>query len=479
MPHFRRQLLLKSFKLADIFILICSFAVATMISYRQLDAESFEIFLSMRLSVHNFFAFLGFILVWHIIFSAIGLYHSMRLSSRWLEAIDIFKATTVGTATMLVVSVIFHMTMVTPLFLIVFWETSVLFTLLSRLLLRFTLGRVRVKGHNLRIILLGGTNQRVIRYAKKIIEKPELGYKLAGFIDNEWILKEEEELEKAYPLIQLEDLPDYIRDHVIDEVVIGFPMKSQYDRYSQVIDLCAEQGINVRIIGDLFFTRIAKSRIENFEGNPTITLYTGSVEYGSLMIKRVLDVLLSLVLLILLLPVFLITAIAIKISSPGPVFFSQKRLGLNKRLFNLYKFRTMVVDAERMQKDLENLNEADGPVFKIKNDPRITPIGRFLRISSIDELPQLFNVLKGDMSLVGPRPLPIRDYKEFDQRWFTRRFSVRPGLTCFWQINGRSDISFMKWIELDLRYIDNWSLRLDFLILLKTIPAVLRGAGAT
>jgi lipopolysaccharide/colanic/teichoic acid biosynthesis glycosyltransferase len=166
--------------------------------------------------------------------------------------------------------------------------------------------------------------------------------------------------------------------------------------------------------------------------------------------------------ILLLTPLFLIVSLWIKFTSPGPVFFVQERVGLNKRRFRLYKFRTMVLDAEQRQDELEDLNEVRGPVFKIKNDPRITPIGKFLRKTSMDELLQLFNVLKGDMSLVGPRPLP-----------------VRPGITCLWQINGRSNVSFAKWMKLDMEYIDNWSLGLDLKILLKTIPAVLKGAGAS
>lgn len=195
-------------------------------------------------------------------------------------------------------------------------------------------------------------------------------------------------------------------------------------------------------------------------------------------IKSVLDVLISGTALVLLAPLFLLTAMAIRWEGKGPIFFSQERVGLNKRRFRMFKFRTMVAGAEGMQGELEGRNEADGPVFKIKDDPRITGVGRFLRKFSIDELPQLFNVLRGDMSLVGPRPLPVRDYNGFDQDRQRRRFSVRPGLTCLWQINGRSEICFEHWMDLDMQYIDHWSLWLDLKILLKTIPAVLRGTGA-
>jgi exopolysaccharide biosynthesis polyprenyl glycosylphosphotransferase len=195
-------------------------------------------------------------------------------------------------------------------------------------------------------------------------------------------------------------------------------------------------------------------------------------------VKRGLDIVLSAALLVVLAPLMLLVAALIRVTSPGPVLFTQSRLGYNKRRFNIYKFRTMTNDAEARINEVEHLNEVSGPVFKIKNDPRITRVGQFLRRTSIDELPQLLNVLKGDMSLVGPRPLPVRDYEGFDQNWQRRRFTVRPGITCLWQINGRSSIPFEKWMLLDLQYIDTWSLWLDCEILFRTIPAVLKGYGA-
>jgi len=184
------------------------------------------------------------------------------------------------------------------------------------------------------------------------------------------------------------------------------------------------------------------------------------------------------VLLFAIAPVLAVVALMIKLTSKGPVLFKQERIGRNKRRFYIYKFRTMVPNAEKMLPALELLNEATGPVFKIKNDPRMTPIGRLLRRSSIDELPQLFNVLRGDMSLVGPRPLPLRDYAGFDQDWQRRRFSVRPGITCLWQVRGRNNIAFDHWMKLDLQYLDEWSIWLDMKILAQTIPAVLKGSGA-
>ncbi len=201
-------------------------------------------------------------------------------------------------------------------------------------------------------------------------------------------------------------------------------------------------------------------------------------EDGRLIVKRLIDIIGSIVALVVLAPVMLITALAIKLTSPGPAIFAQQRLGLNKRRFRMYKFRTMIVNAEACQAGLEHLNEARGPVFKIRNDPRITRIGKVLRRTSIDELPQLFNVLRGEMSLVGPRPLPVRDVARFTEAARMRRFSMRPGLTCLWQIRGRSELGFEEWMRLDLEYIDRWSLALDLLILVRTVPAVVRGVGA-
>jgi len=211
---------------------------------------------------------------------------------------------------------------------------------------------------------------------------------------------------------------------------------------------------------------------------PVLTLYSGPPRNWQSACKRLMDVAGATALLILLSPLMLLVALLVKLTSPGPVFFVQERLGLHKRRFPMFKFRTMVVDAEERQEELESLNEAGGPVFKLRNDPRVTPLGRWLRKTSLDELPQIFNVLLGELSLVGPRPLPLRDFERFDEFWFNRRFSVKPGLTCIWQVSGRSQTSFDRWIRQDLEYIDNWSLALDLKLLLKTIPAVLRGTGA-
>jgi exopolysaccharide biosynthesis polyprenyl glycosylphosphotransferase len=340
------------------------------------------------------------------------------------------------------------------------------------------LGSIRRHGRNLRYILVLGTNRRAVTFARKIEGQPELGYRMLGFVDNEWAGRKDHTGINDKICCDLNGLAQYLRCNVVDEVAIYLPLHSFYRHVAEVAALCELHGIIMRVDSDIFNLQLARPHAETFDGDPIITVYPGRLDGWPLLAKRALDFVTSLVLLIVLAPFLALVAVLIKATSPGRIFFAQERVGLNKRTFWIYKFRTMVVNAEDMLPALEQHNEVSGPVFKITNDPRMTPIGKLLRRTSIDELPQLVNVLKGDMSLVGPRPLPLRDYEGFSEDWQRRRFSVRPGITCLWQVNGRSSIAFKKWMELDLQYLDEWSLWLDFKILARTIPAVVRGSGA-
>ena len=474
----RRQILLNALKLSDLLIMVFSFSLATVAVHSHFDSVTLSEFLHLRIKVRNFALFLGLLLVWHVIFSLFGLYHSRRFSSRRGEAVDIVKATSLGTLVILVSGLILKLQAITPLFLAAFWGLDTGLTVLGRFALRYSLAHIRLRGRNLRQMLIVGTNPRAVEFARKIGKRPELGYRLIGFADQASVAHDMFE-KTGYSLVtDFNGFPSFLRDHMVDEVVIALPMKSLYAEASTIVRLCEEQGILVRYFSNPFNLKLAQSRADQFEDDTIITLTTGRMRGVSLFFKRVLDVVASSAVLLLLVPLVLVVGLWIKFTSPGPVFFVQERVGLNKRRFRLYKFRTMVLDAEQRQAELEDLNEVRGPVFKIKNDPRITPIGKFLRKTSMDELLQLFNVLKGDMSLVGPRPLPVRDYNGFDEDWHRRRFSVRPGITCLWQINGRSNISFEDWMNFDMQYIDQWSLWLDFKILALTIPAVLKGSGA-
>ncbi|OGR31444.1 MAG: hypothetical protein A2139_05635 [Desulfobacca sp. RBG_16_60_12] len=312
-----------------------------------------------------------------------------------------------------------------------------------------------------------------------------MGYRVMGFVDQEWQGHREFQ-QSGYPLLtDFKNFPAFLRAHEVDEVILDLPLNSFYQEASYIVGLCVQQGIIVRFLSDSFYLlfdmNLARAELEEFQDYVVLSVYTGAMGGWPILAKRAFDFLASLLLLVVLSPLFLLIAGLIKLTSPGgPVFFVQDRIGFRKRRIKVIKFRTMVPGAEQTITALENLNEASGPVFKIRNDPRVTSLGRFLRKTSIDELPQLLNVLKGDMSLVGPRPLPLRDYAGFSQDWHRRRFSVKPGITCLWQIYGRDALSlpFEKWMQMDMDYIDHWTLWLDFKILARTIPAVIRGRGA-
>jgi exopolysaccharide biosynthesis polyprenyl glycosylphosphotransferase len=478
MDIWKRKFFLSAFRVFDQVILCLAFLFAASIESATIQSLTFDQFLEMRLKVSNFVMFLGLMTTFYLIFSGFKLYHSRRLDSVRSEIKDLLKASFAVTLELSLFSYLFSFNMVTPLFIASFLFIISTLLITSRLVFRSGLKFLRQKGLNQHTILIAGTNARAIQIAKTIISKPQLGCVLLGFVDEDW-QGIEAVRENGFKIVSdLKRLKSYLREHVVDEIVIALPLKSMYTETAKVLASCEEQGIIIRHHVDMFSAKTARPKRDHLEGIPVITHYPGTVPGMQLAAKQCLDVLLSFCMLIVLLPFFALVGLLIKMDSKGPVFYIQERVGLNKRRFKLYKFRTMVDGAETRQKELECFNEACYPVFKIKNDPRITRLGKLLRKTSIDELPQLFNVLKGDMSLVGPRPMAVRDYNGFNEDWQRRRFSVRPGITCLWQVSGRSNTSFEKWMELDMKYIDTWSFQLDLKILLLTIPAVLRGSGA-
>lgn len=455
-----------------------AFAIASLITAMvNTPAARLSEFLSTRIKLQNFLIVIALFLSWQFIFRLSGIYRSRRLGSKLHEIFDLLKATSISTSLLMVVGFVCHITLIDITFLFTFWGISSLTLVLSRILLHSILREARLKGHNTRQMVIIGTGERALNFANKIRQSPELGYHIVGFVDDQW-----EGLNKFNGngnklLGRLEEFSELLKHQVFDEVAISLPVKSHYDKISTIIRLCEEQGIIVRVLSDLFDLKIAKSQVDHLEEIPILTLHSAPIQQWPLSFKRALDISLSLILLSLLSPLVLLVAILIKLDSKGPVFFIQERVGYNKRRFKLLKFRTMVVNAEKLRKRLERLNEVSGPVFKIRKDPRLTRVGKWLRKTSLDELPQLINVIRGDMSLVGPRP-PIQSEVEQYQLKDRRRLSMKPGITCLWQINGRSNIPFDKWMELDKEYIDNWSFWLDLKILAKTIPAVIRRSGA-
>ena len=325
-------------------------------------------------------------------------------------------------------------------------------------------------------IVIAGTGPRARALWNELRHDRTVRYRLVAVTDTSAAL-----VGKPFgdtPGVPVGQFAAFMMHAVVDEVFVALPVRSCYDEIERVLSVCEIAGVHSEFLADPVAPKVARPRAGTSGAYSAIAMHV-VVDDWRLVAKRAIDVVGAAVGLLILAPVLFAIAAGVRTTSRGPVVFTQDRYGLRKRRFRMYKFRTMVPDAERLQSTLEAHNEAGGPVFKIARDPRVTTFGAFLRRTSLDELPQLWNVLRGDMSLVGPRPLPVRDVTRFDEPWLMRRFSVRPGLTCIWQISGRSGIGFNKWIELDLQYIDNWSLALDLNILVRTVPAVLRGTGAS
>jgi exopolysaccharide biosynthesis polyprenyl glycosylphosphotransferase len=312
--------------------------------------------------------------------------------------------------------------------------------------------------------------------ANLIQESRGMGLRLVGFVDpnsegsglGEWF--------GDYRIFPVSSVEKVLEDHVVDEVVFAVSMQ-ELARLEPLMSHCANVGVKTRVQLEFLPASYSHIYLETFRDVPLLSLSTSPESELRLLLKRVGDVVLSAVSLVLLFPLLLAIAAAIRITSPGNVLFRQTRCGLGGRKFTLYKFRSMVNNAEQLRAELHQLNESDGPTFKISDDPRITPVGRILRRFSLDELPQLCNILRGDMSFVGPRPA-IPDEVEKYESWQRRRLRMRPGLTCIWVLEGRSNVNFQRWVQLDLAYIDNWSLWLDCKIFLRTIPIVISGKGA-
>lgn len=320
------------------------------------------------------------------------------------------------------------------------------------------------KGQFERRLILVGASADTADLREQLAERDRHGLRITAEIDvNE---------------LPIETLVELLHEHSANGVII-VARHTLFGQLEKVIQACELEGIEVWLLAEFFKTQISRTTVDDFYGRPMMVFRSTPELSWQAVAKQALDFFGAFLLLSLFSLPMIVAAILVRLTSPGPVIFRQQRSGLNGRPFTMYKFRTMVTDAEQRKQELAAFNEMSGPVFKVSNDPRITPIGRWLRKFSIDEFPQLFNVLRGEMSLVGPRPLPVAETRRFDDVAHRRRLSVKPGLTCLWQISGRNDLrDFREWVRLDLEYIDNWSLWLDLKILLRTVPVVLMGSGA-
>jgi len=372
---------------------------------------------------------------------------------------------------------------VSRLFILLFTTINTSLLLAYRLSARW-LRRLRTQDpHRMRYYVVVGTGSNAAEVARLIESNEDLGNRVLAFVRERAPAETEagpgtlagNGLRRTYPIRELAELPKMLEDHVVDEIIFAVS-KQDLEQMEEIFLSCEEEGVKVRVLLNFFPHVTSDISLEKLHDLPLLTFTSTPEDEYKLFAKRLFDVLLASIALLPFSPVLLLIALAIKLSSRGGVVYSQERCGLNGRRFLLYKFRSMYQDANQRRSEVAHLNEMDGPVFKSAHDPRITPIGRLLRKFSLDEWPQLFNILKGDMSFVGPRP-PIPEEVAHYERWQRRRLRMKPGITCLWALEGRNKLDFLSWMRLDLHYIDHWSLGLDLKILLRTIPHVLSGKG--
>ena len=419
-----------------------------------------------------------------IVFQLVGFYEPYRKQLFKNIVKKIFLGVFLVLISLTFILYIFHQADLSRMFLGLFIYILVILLLLSKALIYYTIRSYRTKDFNRINVLVIGSKERAIDALKALINNPGEGFNVLGCLE---ILAESskvgQEIYKGIKVIgTLKSFSTLLVDKAVDEIIFAMPL-NEIDSVDNYIYFAEELGVNVRIMPDFQIQKImyrpatAKIFLDEFAGLPTISLSSTPAKSTELILKTFIDYLGAGIGILLLSPFFLIIAALIKTTSKGPIFFTQERCGLYGRTFHLIKFRTMVENAEKLREQLLAQNEMDGPVFKIKNDPRVTAVGSFLRRTSFDELPQLINVLQGEMSLVGPRPALVKEAAKYHP-WQRRRLSMKPGLTCIWQVSGRNTITFDDWMHLDLEYIDNWSLILDLKIILKTLREVMMGGGS-
>jgi exopolysaccharide biosynthesis polyprenyl glycosylphosphotransferase len=351
----------------------------------------------------------------------------------------------------------------------------IVFLIVARFLRRAVLRSLRAQGIGVDRVLIVGSDEVGLTVMRNLMAQPELGFEVVGFVDDD-PERGSTNIGRFQALGGTANLPAILNSQQIDEVIITLPWQHRRQILA-ITNQCTRAGVRPRVVPDLFQMSLSMVDMQNVAGIPMLTPNETRLSPWARLFKRGIDVLGSTFLLLIMSPLLALVAIAIKIDTPGAVIFHQQRVGRNGRLFKLYKFRTMVKDADQLKNQLRHLNEAEGPMFKIRDDPRVTRVGRFLRRTSLDELPQFWNTLRGDMSLVGPRPALPDEVAEYAD-WHRQRLATAPGITGLWQVSGRSDLPFDEMVLLDIYYIENWSPLLDLSILLRTVPRVIAGSGA-
>ncbi len=413
--------------------------------------------------------------IWGLLLSAAGFYRSHRTLPLGEEIWAAGKVTFGGTTILVLLIFGLRLDFVSRWFLVLFGVLNFLFLTVEKIALRQLSRWVRARGFNFRTALIVGTGPKAAQFADFLEAHPHWGFRVVGYLDDD--NGGEIGLQGRWPCLgTIMNMESVLGAEVIDEVIFVIE-KGKLAEYEDALLVAERHGVRAHVSLDIFPHVLARPVLEELDGIPLLSFTTTPSNPVELAAKRAIDLVLALVLFVVTLPVQVAAALTILLLSGAPVFFRQVRCGLNGRHFTLLKFRTMEAGAEDRLAEISHLNEMTGPVFKARRDPRLTAAGRLLRRLSIDELPQLWNVIVGNMSLVGPRP-PLPDEVSRYEPWQRRRLSMKPGLTCLWQVSGRSELDFDRWMALDLKYIDTWSPLLDLKILLKTVPAVLSGRGA-
>jgi len=412
--------------------------------------------------------------IWFVLLKLSNSTRLHRTRTYSIILIDYLKVVTFGTGSLLFLIFAFKLDDISRIVLFLFAFIDLILMYLVKISIYVYFKNHRSKGMNLRYVVVIGDEQSS-QFIDMLENVKEWGYRIAG------IITESEEIKLKYGnkyhiCSGNTNLSRMLEEKTIDEVVYAH-LNPDLEQLKHLIYACEEVGVTFRMQSNLFSMIATKAELEYLDQVPFLRFSNTPTDYWALRAKSLFDYCISFLIIIFSSPMLLAIALIIKLTSEGPVIFKQKRVGLRGREFFVYKFRTMVQNAEELRDKLQDQNEMDGPVFKIKNDPRITKIGHFLRKTSLDEFPQFFNVLRGEMSIVGPRP-PIPDEVVHYERWQRRRLSMKPGITCIWQVSGRNDISFENWMKLDMQYIDTWSLKLDLYLFFKTIKIVFLSKGA-
>ena len=407
----------------------------------------------------------------------LGAYHQLELRRPRDIASDVVKMMALGLLALFTGMFFFKGQYVSRSLLLIFVFLQFMLLAVSRWALLVGGTWLRTRPEQRRHFIIVGNSSGAAELASLLEDGENLGLQLLAFaFTGEQPPELPQGLRRNYSLLPVSQLPELLHSHVVDELIFCVG-REELVNLEPIMQQCEREGVHMRVQLDFLPQGFNHVFVEHLGHVPLLTFASTPQNDFALAFKRLIDVLVACIALVLLSPLLLVLALAIKLTSPGPVFYRQLRCGLGGRRFTLLKFRSMVANAHELLPDLEELNEVDGPVFKMRNDPRCTRVGRWMRVLSLDELPQLWNVLLGHMSLVGPRP-PLPDEVDQYQSWQRRRLRMRPGMTCLWALEGRSHLRFDRWVRLDLLYIDNWSVWLDLKILLKTIPAVLLGKGA-